>query len=97
MELMRVRVEYMIEIDLEDFKKILDYDSHIDSEDLDTNDLFSRLEDMKLMDYIEYNGHFGPGVFYRVEEEDDNADLHVQVMEVVKEYIEEAKAALEVV
>lgn len=63
-----------------------------DEDILTTDDvtLMGRLDELPIYD-IEYNGHFGPYIFYSVNVEDDTPSLHLSIISICQERLQEIR------
>ena len=72
------RRSYRVEITVEEMVAILDRDARC------FQSLFECLQSLDGVINVEYDGHFGPNVFYDVNDEDDGPN-HKRVMAVIKQ------------
>ena len=49
--------------------------------------LVNRLDTLKGVSRVEYDGHFGPYVFVTIDVEDDNRATHAAIKKIIKEHI----------
>lgn len=77
MQTAKVATSYVVELSESDSRLVLDDWT-----------LGERLEKLGARD-IDYDGHFGPNVFFTVDVEDDTPELHTEVRRVCRERLNE--------
>jgi len=75
---------YCMEMPKEDFLKIMERDNEADSEE---DVLCYKLEKIAGLFSIDYNGHFGPVIYYSVFAEHDNGKTSNLIEKTVKDHI----------
>lgn len=81
---------YRIKIDdIEDFLNICGYSDELLYED-DSRPLWKRLDDIRGVDEIDYNGHFGSNVWLTVEESYNSNGTWIDIFQTINDYIQEA-------
>jgi hypothetical protein len=73
-----------MEMPKEDFLKIMDKDNEADSEE---DVLYYKLEKITGLFSIDYDGHFGPAIYYSIFAEHDNGKTANIVEKTVKDHI----------
>jgi hypothetical protein len=94
---------YSIDMEVEDFLAVTKAE-HISRDQLipDTETISARLEGIHLkidpevqgIDCVEYNGHFGAAIHYRVDTDEDTPQLHAAVAHIITDQVMRARAAI---
>lgn len=77
----RVNSSFAIPVPLEDFKRIITWESNSPT---DQRRLNEEIDNIEGVDNCDYNGHFGPYIFYRVAAINDRRDTHKKIMALIK-------------
>jgi len=78
---------YCMRMAIEDFRKIMDVDREADSEE---DVLYYKLEKIAGLFSIDYDGHFGPAIYYSIFAEHDNGKTANLIEKTVLDHIGKA-------
>lgn len=94
MHAVRTKSSYCFEVDREKFLALCDWEAtrSISSRDLDISPLMTELEKLGCSG-IEYNGHFGPNIFFDLLAEDDHEFKHKAIAKCIREHVRRAVRA----
>lgn len=88
MELVVVSKSYRLEVPLEDFKIIMEDESFIGN---GCYLFWDKIQQISEIYDVEYNGHYGPAIFYSVNEEDNTEELHKRVQNLFVDTVKQLK------
>ena len=77
---------YLIEVPLEQFTDLLDYESPWGGDASET--LYARLRDMGVES--DYDGHYSSIISVDIHVDDDDSDFHSEITEVIRNQLEKA-------
>ncbi len=72
---------------IDEYKKIEEHDAEVDMSSEDGQMLYEIIDDIDGVDNVDYSGHFGPSIYYRVDSDYDNEELHAKIRQTIREYI----------
>jgi hypothetical protein len=80
-----VQTAYCIELSIDEFQKIMDYDG--DSFHYDSDTLHDMLAEIGGISEIDYDAHFGANVYVIIDKEHDNGKTWNQIDEIITKII----------
>ena len=83
LERVPVSVSYTIETDVDTMMRILDKDKAMDA----GQTLDALLHNLDAVEEVEYDGHFGPFLFIKVDKDSDCAKLWEDIQEIIDSYL----------
>lgn len=90
--------KYAVELSIDDMISLEEGDSLLINKEFDdTSQLHTQLENMKGVSIyeIEFNGHFGPYIFFTVNDDDDTPVLHDRIHKMIRKHIKHCKKVIE--
>lgn len=81
--------KYCVEVSIEFFQALIAKDdAHIHEEGADMITLCDRLNKVDGLVEVDYDGHFGPNLFFDVEAADDTPELWTKIEDIINDYLE---------
>lgn len=80
----KTQTNYNIYVGKKNLLRIMDRDSAVL---FNSQRLVGRLDALRGVSRIEYDGHFGPCVFVTIDVENDSRDTHAAINKIIKEHI----------
>lgn len=84
------RISYTVEIEVDDMLAIL----KVEEVNWTLMHLYEKLDKLQGVSDIDYNGHFGPHIFYTVTAASDEAKLHAAVKTMIADHISTCRTHL---
>jgi hypothetical protein len=84
---------YGVEIPVDDFLALSNAESIMSEGPLCDNSLCQRFSDVPGVFDVEYNGHLGSSIYFRLDDEFDYTAIHEQILEIIKDQIIKARKA----
>lgn len=78
---------YAYELSVVDFMAVEKLD---DEQELWADTLCAKLEEVPGVSAVEYNGHFGAFIYFRIDAEDDCEELRDKIDRMIRDYVEVA-------
>jgi hypothetical protein len=87
----KTATSYRIDITVPEMVAIMDAESYTKHTTPITPTLDERLADLDGVTSIEYNGHFGPAIFFDLDADYDTADGRSRILSTIRQFIAQAK------
>jgi hypothetical protein len=78
-------ISYRLDLSLREMSEVLVRDE--ERRKMNKPTLFAQLVTYKAIWEVDYSGHYGPAVFYRVLREDDNTATHAKVRTIIRRFL----------
>jgi hypothetical protein len=79
--------QYCVEVTYEEFVKLTDKEfDYQNNNDFDTT-LYNELEKINGVNNVDYNGHFGPNIFYIMEEDYASKETDEKIKKIITKWI----------
>lgn len=87
MKLEPTSTNYAVQVDLGQFARLLEDENEWFMETILADDL-AKLDGV---DSVEYNGHFGPCIYLRIDTEHDTSERHAEIIAIINKRLEAAQ------
>ena len=87
MEFQVTSTSYCIEVTVDQFRKIIDRENEQQNDGDWENGLNNQLEEIEGVEDVDYNGHFGANIFFRMTAEVDERETKFAIKKVIDSWI----------
>lgn len=82
MEFITTATSYCVELSVEVFQKIVDKDDEVEKP------LVFVLDELDGVCEVDYNGHFGPNIFFTVDADHDGEEKKKEIQKAIEDYMD---------